>query len=96
MSNIGKLGILTKKQSNRGYFSNIPVGTPFLILEEINLPAYDLSVNFLNTYPQKLSENTYYSCGYVEKGTWRLLGDVKDYIDTLKSTFNDNSETSSD
>jgi len=42
MDRIGMIGELTKKQTDREYFSTLPIGTKFIILEEIDLPAYEI------------------------------------------------------
>lgn len=78
---VGLIGELTKQQTSRAYFSNIPVGTKFIILEEYkDLPSYDLLVYFLYPPPQKLANDSYHYTGYVEKSSWKLLGTIEKHI----------------
>lgn len=86
MSKIGMLAELTKRQTNRGYFSSLPIGTKFIIIDEINLPAYDLTGYFLNCEPQILANDNYYFTGYIENGSWKLIGEIKDNIKVLLNT----------
>lgn len=83
MSKIGMLGELTKRQTNRQYFSKLPVGTKFIIVDEIDLPSYDLTGYFLRCEPHILDNGEYYFTGYIEKGSWRLIGEIKDNIEVL-------------
>jgi len=78
---VGLVAELTKQQTNRAYFSDIPIGTKFIILEEYNdLPTYDLLGYFLYTPPQELSNDSYHYTGYIEKGSWKLLGTIEEFI----------------
>jgi len=85
MNNIGLIAKLIKRQSNRAYFSEIPIGTKFIIVDNIDTPAYDLTGYFLNIPPQKLSEGKFHYTGYIEKGTWELIGGIGYIIDELKT-----------
>jgi len=87
---IGLLAKLTKKQSpNRNYFSELPIGTVFIIIEEhLNMPAYDLTGYFINTRPQLLKNGSYYYTGYIEKGTYEIIGTVKDNVHLLINSLN--------
>jgi len=38
---IGQIAKLTKKQTNREYFSTLPIGTYFIITNIESMPAYD-------------------------------------------------------
>ena len=79
---IGLLAELTKKQTNRDYFSSLPVGTKFIIVEEIKLPAYDLTGYFINVKPQIIKGKSYH-LGYIEKGTWKIIGDIRENINNF-------------
>ena len=83
MSKIGMLAELTKRQTNRKYFSNLPIGAKFIIVDEIDLPAYDLTGYFLRCEPHILSNGNYHFTGYIEKGSWKLIGEIKDNIEVL-------------
>lgn len=86
MSKIGLIAKLTKRQSNRAYFSEIPIGTKFIIVEEHGgMPSYDLTGYFLNYPPQKLSEGKFHFTGYIEKGTWELVGDLISVVGELRT-----------
>ena len=83
---IGLVAKLIKRQTNRAYFSDIPIGTKFIIVaEHDDMPAYELTGYFLNFPPQKLSEGLYHYTGYVEKGSWELVGTIADCIDDIKA-----------
>ena len=82
---IGQIAKLTKEQRRRAYFSNIPIGTFFIITEKHeSMPAYDLTGYFLNIKPQILKDGTPYFFGYIEKGSWELVGNLTDNIGILK------------
>ncbi len=84
---VGTLARLTKRQTNRAYFSDLPVGTLFIVKEEIDLPAYDLLGYFLGCEPQKLNDGTLHHTGYVERGSWEIIGDVdSDSVGMLNDT----------
>lgn len=86
MNKTGLIAELTKKQSNREYFGDIPVGTKFIIIEEHgHMPAYDLTGYFINYPPQKLSNGAYHFTGYIEKGSWRIVGEIQDNIKFFES-----------
>jgi len=81
---IGLVAQLTKKQTKRLYFENIPVGTKFIIVDEHNdMPAYELTGYFLNYPPQPLGNNEFHYTGYIEKGSWEIVGTLSDYIKEL-------------
>lgn len=83
-SGIGLIGRLKKQQTDRGYFSNIPVGTLFIILEEHNnIPAYDITAYFLGIVPNKIDNRLHFT-GYVEKGSWEVAGTINEYTKYLK------------
>lgn len=80
-SKVGLVGRLTKLQTNREYFSDIPVGTRFIIIEEhTDMPKYDLTGYFLNFPPQIINGNRYHYTGYIEKGSWKLIGTIQELI----------------
>ena len=81
---LGKIAELTKRQTGRYYFENIPIGTKFIIVEEnLNMPAYDVTGYFLN-YPPQHNGEKYHFTGYIEKGTYKVLGEVKDNINLMR------------
>jgi len=83
---IGQIGVLTKRQTNRAYFSEIPVGTKFIIVaKHTDMPAYELTGYFLNYPPQKLTGNRFHYTGYIEKGSWELVGTISDCISDLSA-----------
>ena len=83
-SKLGLVAQLTKKQTSRAYFENIPIGTKFIIVDEHdNMPAYELTGYFLNYPPQKLGDNKFHYTGYIEKGSWEIVGTVADCIGAL-------------
>lgn len=84
---VGKLAMLTKKQTNRYYFSDMPIGTYFIIIEEINIGAYDLLGFFIGVTPNKIG-NAIHCTGYVESGSWIELGSIEDNIQVLKNRGN--------
>jgi len=86
-SNLGLVAKLTKKQTFRHYFSGIPIGTLFIIVEEHNppLPAYDLTGYFLNYPPQELTNGKFHYTGFIEKGSWEIVGEVNDCIKEILS-----------
>ena len=85
-SKLGLVAKLTKKQTNRVYFSEIPIGTKFIIVAEHNdMPAYELTGYFLKYPPQKLTNGRYHYTGYIEKGSWELVGNVNDIVNELTS-----------
>lgn len=84
MKILGKLARLTSKQTNRRYFSEIPIGTLFIIVDEIDTPAYDITGLFLGIIPQVLGNGDIHSTGYIEKNTWELVGDIEDNIELIK------------
>ena len=85
MGKIGLLAELIKKQTNRDYFSELPIGTKFIIVDEVDLPGYDLQGYFLRCKPHVLSEGNYYFTGYIDRGSWRIIGEIKDNIGILRS-----------
>jgi hypothetical protein len=87
-SKIGLVARLIKRQTNRAYFSEIPIGTKFIIIEEHNdRPVYDLTGYFLNYPPQKLSDGQFHYTGYIEKGSYEILGTLNDWISELLSVM---------
>ncbi len=81
---IGQLARLTKKQTNREYFSNIPIGTYFIITDTHNyMPAYELTGYFIGIQPKILADGTPHFTGYIERGSWELVGNVADNIGVL-------------
>jgi hypothetical protein len=82
---VGQIARLTRKQKNREYFSTIPVGTFFIITEVVDLPAYNLTGYFLNVPPQILDNGKPYSLGYIERGSWELVGSVESNILALSN-----------
>jgi len=84
METIGQLARLTKKQTDRAYFSTLPIGTVFIIIDNLDLPAYDLTGYFINSEPHKLFNGNYHHTGYIERGSWEIIGDIKDNIHILK------------
>jgi hypothetical protein len=84
---VGRLAMLTKKQTNRYYFSDLPIGTYFIIIEEINIGAYDLLGFFIGVEPNKIG-NAVHCTGYVESGSWIELGSIEDNIQVLKDRGN--------
>lgn len=85
-SKLGLVAKLTKKQTNRTYFSEIPIGTKFIIVDEHNnKPAYELTGYFLNYPPQILSDGRSHFTGYIEKGSWEIVGSVSEIVDELRS-----------
>lgn len=85
MSKIGLIAELTKKQTNRAYFQDIPIGTKFIITAEHDDDSYyyDLTGYFLYTIPQIYSNNTGHFTGYIEKGSWKVIGDAKEFFKEL-------------
>lgn len=81
--NIGQLARLTKKQTNRQYFSTLPIGTLFIIIQEVDLPAYDLTGYFIGCDPHKLATGIYHHTGYIERDSWEIIGDIKENINLL-------------
>jgi hypothetical protein len=83
---LGQVARLIKKQTNRAYFSEIPIGTKFIIVAEHNdMPAYELTGYFLNYPPQKLLGERYHFTGYIEKGSWEIVGSINDCISELSA-----------
>lgn len=84
MSKIGLIGELTKKQTNRFYFSDIPVGTKFIITDEHDdMVNYELTGYFLYVMPQIYNDSGYFT-GYIEKDSWKLIGTSEEYFKSLK------------
>ena len=83
MNKIGLLAELTKRQTNRAYFSELPIGTKFIIVDEINTPAYDLTGYFLRCEPHILTSGKQHFTGYIEKDSWKIIGEIKDNIEAL-------------
>jgi len=81
---IGLVAKLTKQQTNRPYFQNIPIGTKFIIVDQINTPAYDLTGYFLNYPPQYLDGGEHCYTGYIEKGSWEIVGTIVGCIEELR------------
>jgi hypothetical protein len=78
---IGQLAKIIKKQTDRVYFSNIPIGTHFIIIDiHDNMPAYELTGYFIGIEPKILSDETPHFTGYIEKGSWELVGNIVDNI----------------
>lgn len=83
---LGQVARLVKQQTNRRYFSEIPIGTKFIIVEEHNdMNAYDLTGYFINYPPQMLQNGKCHFTGYIEKDSWELVGDISDIIEELRS-----------
>lgn len=81
---IGLIGELTKQQSMRMYFSDIPIGTKFIITDEHDdIGDYELTGYFLYTIPQIYTKTTGYFTGYIEKGSWKLVGRTEEYFKSL-------------
>ena len=81
---IGKLARLTKKQTNRDYFSSIPIGTYFIITDTHNhMPAYDLTGFFIGVMPNILRNGDLHFTGYIEKNSWELIGSIEEHIHIL-------------
>jgi hypothetical protein len=74
----GKIGVLTKQQSNRTHFSDIPIGEKFIVLNLLSLPAYNALAYFINYPPQILENGEKSYTGYVERGTWEVIGNLFD------------------
>ena len=83
-SKLGLLGRLTKKLENREYFSTLPVGTLFIVIDEIETPAYDLTGLFIMTKPKRITFDKYHFSGYINKGSYEILGKVEDCVEFLK------------
>jgi hypothetical protein len=83
---VGMIGELTEKQnSDREYFSEIPIGTKFIIIGRLkhmmdNTSCYDIRSYFLYIEPQIRNNKKLHFTGYIEKGTWKLLGTSKDFF----------------
>lgn len=83
-SKIGLIAKLTKKQTDRYYFSDIPIGTYFIIVgEEPPGSVYDLIGYFLNYPPQYSSNDMYHYIGLIEIGSWEIVGTIEDNIEIL-------------
>lgn len=69
-----RIARLTKKQDKkREHFGEMPIGTRFVIIKDLDLPAYDVLGFFFEYPPQQFSEQGLGAelyTGYVEKGTW--------------------------
>lgn len=87
MSKKGMLAKLTKKQTEREYFSDLPIGTFFIIVGEIDLPGYDLTGYFIGVNPV-LPNGICQFTGYIEKGSWELIGEIKDNLHHLTKSIN--------
>lgn len=82
---VGLVARLTKKQTNRNYFSDMPNGTFFIITDaHDSMPAYELTGYFLDYPPQKTGNGFHYT-GYIERGTWEIVGTVYDYFQMTRS-----------
>ena len=83
-SNVGHICEITKKQTNREYFSEIPIGTKFIIIDEhCHMPAYDVTGYFINYPPQINKDGEYHYTGYIEKDSWKIVGKIADNIEIL-------------
>jgi len=78
----GLVGELTKLQSqDRGYFKDLPIGTKFIITEEMyDSSTYDLIGYFLYYYPQNLKNPDYHYTGFIEKNTYKIIGTMEDCV----------------
>jgi hypothetical protein len=87
-SKIGLLAKLIKQQADRpSYFSLLPIGTLFIIIEEIDTPGYDLTGYFIRPeIPHIIADGSYYFTGYIERGSWEIIGEIKDHIELLKTS----------
>jgi hypothetical protein len=84
-SKLGLVAQLIKKQTNRAYFSEMPIGTTFIIVDEHDdMPTYELTGYFLNYPPQILPDGRSHFTGYIEKGSWEIIGSVNDIVDELR------------
>ncbi len=82
----GYIGKLTKKQTNRVHFRDIPIGEKFLVLNSVNLPAYDVLGLFVNHTPQTLNNGEEHYSGYLEKNSYEIIGSIfADAAKLLKS-----------
>lgn len=84
---IGLLAKLIQLQTDRpSYFSRLPIGTVFIIVDEIDTPAYDLTGYFIwPEIPHILADGSLFCTGYIEKGSWELVGEIKDNIEFLQT-----------
>jgi hypothetical protein len=83
---VGYLAEITKKQSNRKYFSDLPIGTKFIITKILNWENYDLHGYFLNVMPQNLKSGPYFF-GYINRGTWKVIGPLAENIDKINKRY---------
>ena len=74
----GLIGKLTKKQDpNRYHFSEMPIGTEFLVLQSMGLDKFDVLVYFFG-YPPQIDQNGRENyIGLVEKGSYVITGSIK-------------------
>lgn len=74
--NFGLIGELTKRQGSRFHFGEMPIGERFMILNSVDLPGYDNLAVFPNFKPQQTSNghNTY--TGYLNRGSYRIIGSI--------------------
>ena len=86
----GDIAELTKKQADREHFSEIPIGTRCLILNEVNLPGYDALAHFNTIPPQKSSDldsDKYFEFhyqGYLDRGSYKIIGTIFKNPELLK------------
>ena len=88
ISLVGQVAMLTKKQTNRTYFSEIPIGTKFIIVEQyFDNPFFDFVGYFLNYPPQIVLKEQYHYTGFIEKDSWVLIGSINEIVTDLRSGF---------
>jgi len=83
----GLLAEITKKQENRGYFSKLPIGTKFIIIDRVDLPAYDIIGYFLYSEPHLLENGRCHHTGYLDRDSWKIIGEVKENINLFDKQY---------
>ena len=64
--------LVKKLGKNREHFKNIPIGTIAYVINEVNLPDYNLLVFFPEHY-QKLQNGEKFYQGYLEKDSYEVV-----------------------
>jgi len=79
----GVIAELIERQRNRMHFESFPIGTRVMILNAVDLPGYDALAYFPNN-PQLLKNGELYYIGYLNRGSWKAIGDIFINPDLLK------------
>ena len=82
----GDIGRLINPQTHREHFSEMPIGEKFMVLTRVDLPGYDALAVFPNFPPQILDNGAPHVTGYLDRGSYEIVGSIFQNADLLKNS----------